>query len=184
MCAIKRCRNSRDYRTLLRRSSPIKQRSGNLSSWSRHSWSGVDGTARHALSSVALCLNGKWVLPFLPLRTFSLLFSLNISRWFKYFCGVCGPKKKRSNSTKWWATIKKKKIEGTPAHHGYFHPEKWNIKHVHYTLNLQLFLIAHGHFPIFPALLLARRSGPWEKSLFYYLNPCTGAEPGESSHVC
>lgn len=139
-------------------------------------------------------LNGKWLLPFLPLHTFSLLFSLNISRWFKQFCGVCSPeqkKKKQSGLTspngeqhKKINNSKKKKRKETPAHYGYFHPEKWNIKHDHYTLNLQLFLIAHSHFPIFPALLLARRSGPWEKSLFYYLNPCTGAEPGESSHVC
>lgn len=85
---------------------------------------------------------------------------------------------KEPNSTKWWGKEKK------ATHYRYFHPEKWNIKRVHYTLNLQLFLNAHGHFPIFPALLLARRSGPWEKSLFYYLNPCMGAEPGESSHVC
>lgn len=60
------------------------------------------------------------------------------------------------------------------THYRHFHPEKWNIKRVHYTLNLQLFLRAHSHFPIFPALLLARRLGPWKKSLFHYLNPCTG----------
>lgn len=88
--------------------------------------------------------------------------------------------RKEPNSAKWRAKRKGKK---KATQYRYFHPEKWNIKRVHYTLNLQLFLIAHGHFPIFPALLLALCSGPWEKSLFYYLNPCMGTEPGESPHV-
>lgn len=130
--------------------------------------------------------DGKWLLPFYRSTLSFCSFLTTSAGCSNTFVVSVSQKKKGRNLPNGEQHKKKKKIEieGTPSHYGYFHPEKWNIKHVHYTLNLQLFLIAHGHFPIFPALLLAQRSGPWEKSLFYYLNPCTGAEPGESSHVC
>lgn len=178
MCAIKRCKNSSDYCTLWRRSLPTNQRRGNLSSSSRHSWSAVDETKRQ-LSVQPQCVTVNDYPPFTASHLISALFSQH-QQVVKILLWLLRPEKRGLIPPNGEQNKRKRKA----AHYGYFHPEKWNIKHVHYTLNLQLFLIAHGHFPIFPALLLAQRSGPWEKSLFYYLNPCTGAEPGESSHVC
>ncbi len=56
----------------------------------------------------------------------------------------------------------------------------WNIKRVHYILNLQLFC-ASTHRHILPAVLLAGLCGPEVKSPFYYLNPCIQPKPSQIS---
>lgn len=56
----------------------------------------------------------------------------------------------------------------------------WNIKRVHYILNLPLFC-GSTHRRILPAILLAGLCGPEVKSPFYYLNPCIQPKPPQIS---
>lgn len=144
--------------------SPHSEANSHLSSWCALN----ERTARK--EGILCCVIVNDYCLYMARRSISFVLpSASAAAWNSF---MASETRKELNSAK--MESKKKRGEKKGYQYRYFHPEKWNIKRVHYTLNLQLFLIAHGHFPIFPALLLALRSGPWEKSPFYYLNPCMG----------